>query len=157
MALTAQLVRDDRRADREALDVDGTLRGVENTPTDVVVEDLSATGFRIRTHAGLNLGETVSIGIPGIGRRQAEVIRRTEGGFGCAFVEPIDPRLVAAPLTAQPVVTGDFGGLDVEAVRRWSLDNPPHVEPLSRGQRILVLGGLGVVGWLAVLGIASLL
>lgn len=158
MALTAQLVRDDRRADRETLDVAGTLRHVRNVPIDVIVEDLSATGFRMRTQATLNLQEKVTIGIPGIGQRAAYVVRHTAEGFGCEFVEAIDPRLVTIPSTAQSVVEADFGGqLDPSLVHEWSRANPPQVERFPQGRRLLLVGGLGVAGWLAVLGILSLL
>ncbi len=157
MALTAKLVRDDRRADREMLDVGGTLRHVPHLPIDVVIEDLSSTGFRMRTHADLDLQETVTIGIPGIGQRAALIVRCSEGGFGCEFVEPIDPHLVFAPSTAQPVVTAQFGQVDADAVRRWSIENPPEVARWPQARRLLVLGGLGVGGWLAALGMISLL
>lgn len=158
MALTAQLVRDDRRADRETLDVAGTLRHVRNVPIDVIVEDLSATGFRMRTHTNLNLQEKVTIGIPGIGQRAAHVVRHTTDGFGCEFVEAIDPRLVTVPSTAQSVVEADFGGqLDPELVREWSRANPPQVERFAQNRRLLIVSGLGVAGWLALIGVISLL
>ena len=157
MALTAQLVRDDRRADRERLDVASTLRHVRNVPIDVIVEDLSATGFRVRTQADLALQERVTIGIPGVGQRAAHVVRHTAKGFGCEFVEPIAPQLVAAPMTAQSVLEADFGGqLEVAFVREWSRANPPQVVRFSQARRLLVIGGLGVAGWLALLGVVSL-
>lgn len=157
MALTAQLVRDDRRADREAIDVAGTLRPAPGRPIDVIVEDLSATGFRMRTQARLDLQEQVTIGIPGIGQRRAHVVRRTADGFGCEFVEALDPRLVSTAATAQSVVDGGFGGqIDEDMVRQWSRANPPQVERFAYGRRLLIVGGLGIAGWLAVLGIVSL-
>ncbi len=158
MALTAQLVRDDRRAGREALDVGGTLRHVRNMPIDITIEDLSATGFRMRTNTVLGLQERVSIGIPGIGQRPAYVVRQTADGFGCEFVDAIDPRLVTVPSTVQSVVTADFGGqIDAQLVRDWSLANPPQVERWPQASRLFIIGGLGVVGWLALVGVTSLL
>lgn len=157
MALTAKLLRDDRRADREALDVAGTLRHLRNVPIDVVIEDLSATGFRMRTRADLSLQERVMIGIPGIGQRAAYVVRHAAGCFGCEFVEAIDPRLVAMPSTVQSVVEANFGGqLDTALVREWSLVNPPQIERLSQVHRLLIVSGLGIAGWLALLGAVSL-
>ena len=158
MALMAQLVRDIRGAERESLDVAGTLRHVRNGPIDVVVEDLSATGFRVRTQVRLDLHEKVTVGIPGVGQRSAYVVRETPDGFGCEFVTAIDPQLVSAPSTARSVVEVDFGGqLNPALVEQWSRANPPQVERLSRGQRFLIVGGLGVAGWLTVLGLIFLL
>ncbi|TPG54743.1 PilZ domain-containing protein [Sphingomonas glacialis] len=158
MALIAKLVRDSRGAERETLDVAGTLRHVRNGPIDVVVEDLSVTGFRVRTEVGLDLHEKVTVGIPGIGQRTAYIVRQTGDGFGCEFLKPIDPQLVSAPANARSVVEVDFGGqLDQAMVREWSRQTPPEVERVSRGQRLLVVGGLGVAGWLTVIGIIALL
>jgi hypothetical protein len=158
MALKARLIRDSREGKREAVDVAGTLRHVRNVPIDVIVEDLSTTGFRVRTDARLGLDEKVTVGIPGVGQHAASVVRRTSDGFGCEFITPIAPQHVSAPSYARSVVEVDFGGqLDPVTVSEWSRANPPEVQRLSRGRRLLIVGGLGVAGWLAVLGIVSLL
>lgn len=158
MALRAKLVRDSRGAERENLDIAGTLRDVRNEPIDIIVEDLSATGFRVQTQVRLHLDEKVTVGIPGVGQRVAYVVRATGDGFGCEFVNPIDQQLVSAPPTARSVVEVDFGGqLDPARVLEWSRENPPHVERLSRGQRLLVVGGLGLAGWVIVAAIIAVL
>ncbi|MDB5701420.1 MAG: PilZ protein [Sphingomonadales bacterium] len=158
MALTAQLLRDDRRAERKELHVAGTLRHVGNIPIDVVVEDLSATGFRMLTQANLQLGEKVTVGIPGVGQRAAHVVRHTDNGFSCEFVDAIDARLVTMPSTAQSVVEADFGRqLDVGLLSEWSRANPPQIERLSQSRRLLIFGGIGVAGWLIILGFITLL
>ena len=42
-------------------------------------------------------------------------------------------------------------------MHEWSRANPPQVERVPQSRRLLIVGGLGVAGWLAVLGILSLL
>lgn len=157
MALAAQFVRNDRRADRETLDVAGTLRPIPTMPIDVVVEDLSTTGFRMRTRTALKLAEKITIGIPGIGQRAAYVVRRTADGFGCEFTEAVDVRLVGKAASVEPLVEANFAGsVHPAIIREWSRANPPQVKPFARASRLLIVGGLGLAGWMMVLGIASL-
>ncbi|MFS0773306.1 PilZ domain-containing protein [Sphingomonas sp. 1P08PE] len=113
MALTAQLFRADeeRASDRQPVNLDGTLRKQDDhRPLDVMIEDLSSTGFRMSCGEPLALDATVSIGIAGLGRHTARVVRSAAPYYGCRFVSPVD---IAGIDTAAPVaniVAADFGG-----------------------------------------------
>ena len=93
MALIARVYRSEpverRRAVRYPMEVGATLRGVEGEPIDVLIYELSLTGFRMETPAALDLEESVWICIGGTQVNAALVARRGPTGYGCEFVTPI--------------------------------------------------------------------
>lgn len=96
--------RDDQRStERYAGARDATLRDSEASPQDAVVEDLSRTGFRLAPGAMLTLGDRISIGLPGIGRRAAQVLRVGDDGIGCTFDVPLAPGEMERALTTAPL------------------------------------------------------
>ena len=52
MPFVAKLYDDDRSAERYPVLLDGTLRNPQAEPQDVVIDDLSASGFRTATARG---------------------------------------------------------------------------------------------------------
>lgn len=102
MGIVAQLYRDARWAARRKVEIEATLRDPDWSPADAVVEDLSASGFRVVVAADLAEGAEVSLGIAGIGLRHARVVRRTEDGYGCEFLIPLTEAQVQAALQARP-------------------------------------------------------
>lgn len=93
MALIARVYRSDpderRAAVRYPVEVGATLRAADGQPLDVLVYDLSMTGFRIETPEALDLDAPIWIGIAGTRVNAAIVARRGPNGYGCAFVTPI--------------------------------------------------------------------
>ena len=93
MALIARVYRSEpverRRAVRYPMEVGATLRSAEGEPIDVLIYDLSLTGFRMETPAALDLEESVWIGIGGTQVNAALVARRGPTGYGCEFITPI--------------------------------------------------------------------
>ena len=93
MALIARVYRSDpderRAALRYPVEVGATLRASDGQPLDVLVYDLSMTGFRIETPEALDLDAPIWIGIAGTRVNAAVVARRGPNGYGCAFVTPI--------------------------------------------------------------------
>lgn len=117
MAVVARLYQDMRDAERYAVAIDGTLRNAYAEPQDVVVEDLSATGFRTDFATGLAIGDIVTLGLYGAGLRSARVMREDSGRFACQFLValteqelafalvqacPPEPIRFPVPSTAQP-------------------------------------------------------
>ncbi|GGB25971.1 hypothetical protein GCM10011380_14450 [Sphingomonas metalli] len=111
MALTAQLFRadDERAADRRSVNLDGTLRQQDDRrPVDVMIEDLSATGFRMVCSEPMALDATITVGIAGLGRHVALIVRSAPPQYGCRFLSPIDVSGVEA--SVQPTILApDFG------------------------------------------------
>lgn len=114
MALTAQLFRadDERAADRQTVNLDGTLRQEDDCrPVDVTIDDLSATGFRMTCAERLPVNAMVSVGIAGLGRHSARVVRSSGEQYGCRFLVPLDVQgRVVAP--ADTIVAADFRRAD---------------------------------------------
>lgn len=90
MSFVAKLYQDDRSAERHPVLLDGTLRNARAEPQDVVIEDLSATGFRTAKAAGIAVGDVITLGIFGIGLRSASVQRESDGQHGCQFFVPLN-------------------------------------------------------------------
>jgi len=109
MALAAKLYRDERAADRQAVNLDATLRKPDQRPVDILIEDLSATGFRMTGAGDLALGAVLSVGISGVGRRDARIVRHGDDHYGCEFLVPIAAAEIARAQTVDTIVRADFG------------------------------------------------
>lgn len=145
MAVVARLYRDHRGAARHGVALEATLRDNDRRPHDVVVEQLSKTGFLIPAMAQLAPGEQVTIGIPGIGMCHARVVREAEAGFGCEFLHPLsEDELAEAMVTkpAEPIPLSLFRFSSIEAPGAGLIDDrwPWRV-------RVWSLIGLAVVFW----------
>jgi len=94
MALIARVYRSDpderRGATRYPVLVDATLRAEDDgQPLDVLIYDLSMTGFRMETSEPLEPEAEIWIGIAGTRVAATVVSRRGPLGYGCEFVTPI--------------------------------------------------------------------
>lgn len=148
MSFVAKLYEDDRSAERFPVLLDGTLRNPQAEPQDVVIDDLSATGFRTATARGLVVGDIITLGIFGVGLRTARVQRADDGHYGCRFVAPLTAEELASALAglvppdpiqfpAPELVAA--AKVDQPAVREWSL---------SPRMRVLCVTAAGVAPWL---------
>jgi hypothetical protein len=152
MPFVAKLYDDDRSAERYPVLLDGTLRNPQAEPQDVVIDDLSASGFRTATARGLAVGDTITLGIFGVGLRTARVQRAGDGHYGCQFVAPLTAEELASALGGltppDPIVFPGQGlvqqpGTGVSVEPEWSL---------SGRMRLLVIGAAAVIPW-TVLGL----
>jgi hypothetical protein len=108
MLLQAVLVpepKGDRRSsERQVVNQRSTLRGDSRVACDVYVRDLSPTGFSVTTDGTLAMGSIVSIGLPGYGQADAQVVHRIVGGYGCEFLQPLGMEAVQRAFRDNPVV-----------------------------------------------------
>ena len=109
MALIARVYRSDpderRGATRHTVLVDATLRAAhDGQPLDVLIYDLSMTGFRMETSEALDPEATIWIGIAGTRVNAAVVSRRGPTGYGCEFVAPITFYQLTEALNPAPTV-----------------------------------------------------
>ena len=109
MALIARVYRSDpderRGATRYPVLVDATLRAADDgQPLDVLIYDLSMTGFRMETSETLDPEATIWIGIAGTRVNAAVVSRRGPNGYGCEFVTPITFYQLTEALNPEPTV-----------------------------------------------------
>lgn len=133
--------RDDQRStERFAGARDATLRDAGAVPRDAIVGDVSRTGFRITGAADLIVGDCISIGVPGLGQRAAQVVRMDEGGAGCVFDVVLTPSEIDHVLASQPLTPLAF------PIERLPADEaPPASAGVMRGPLRLALLAAGVV------------
>ncbi len=153
MAMTAQIygADDDRAADRQRVDLDGTLRHEDDhRPVDVMIEDVSATGFRMSCAERLPVNAVIWIGIAGLGRHQARIVRSGGGEYGCRFLTPISVTGLVDQ-SPQTIVTGRFSQPGIAAPTAL-----PETPPLDAGEQRLrmyrgpiILAGL-ILPWIAI-------
>lgn len=129
MSILAKLIDDARSAERYPVELDATVRNAAARPYDVVIDDLSTTGFRMVGGPHMEIGSPVSIGFAGIGIQPARVTRLHNDSYGCEFVTPLSVADLTAARTAAPTAPIAFPALPTQA---WLPATPePYVEPYS--------------------------
>lgn len=113
--IAAKLYRSDRASDRVSLGRESTMRDEHGAPVDIVIEDVSESGCRIRLGEPPASGEVIRIGIAGIGVKMATVIWHDAAVAGCAFAKPLTPFELEKTLTADTLVMGSFAPHDAVA------------------------------------------
>lgn len=146
MQINAQIISDDRGSERFIASLDATLRDRVTRPHDVMIEDLSLTGFRLSGGPKLNIGEQASIGFAGIGVQQVRVIRQDGNTYGCEFITPITQEKLSAALTAEPVSSIAFPAIG-------PLPFEPFVEPYSGRTKLAIATVAAVGGWIVATGL----
>jgi uridylate kinase len=137
MALIARVYRSDpderRGATRYPVLVDATLRAADDgQPLDVLIYDLSMTGFRMETSEALDPEATIWIGIAGTRVNATVVSRRGPTGYGCEFVTPITFYQLSEALNPAPtIVSLDRPGRSGE-VERAAITVPWGAIPCGR-------------------------
>lgn len=78
-----------RAAQRASVSATARLREAGRTPFEVILSDLSATGFRMETFARLQVGAKIWVNLPDLAPLEA-FVRRCDGQiYGCEFVRPL--------------------------------------------------------------------
>lgn len=151
MALVAKLYNDDRLAERYAVRLDGTLRNTNAVPQDVVIDDLSATGFRTTSATGLSINDVITLGIFGVGLRSAQVSRESDDSYGCQFLEPLTAQELSfalqgiTPPDPIPIPGQPQTGAPVKAFAL--LDNEGRLSPRLR---LLSITAVAVIPWIVI-------
>jgi hypothetical protein len=153
MAILATLHGDDRAADRHELDAKATLRPGQDTPLDILIANISATGCLFVCSTPLGVDDAISIGIAGLGRIPAQIVRAQDSRYGASFVIPLALSDIKNAL-ALPINT--VVPFPIEIVSSPVTDEASLVEKLSMRRRIVILIALVVVIWSVVVGAALL-
>lgn len=85
-----QVVQDERRGDRRALDLTASLAMTGGAGIGCVISNISTTGFMARTYAAVAEGGSIWLRIPGFPALPARVIWSRDGRIGCAFDRLLD-------------------------------------------------------------------
>jgi PilZ domain len=154
MALLAKAVLTGRVHDRRPVRLDGTLR-VDDKPFDVVIHDLSVSGFRARTNADLQPGDRVAIGSPAIPLREAVVVWARVGEVGFEFVNPLRAFEVAAAEPLDTVVQFSTGDICAPPGRAETPE--PAIEKWPKFLRAAFIIGSSLVLWGTIIALLRLL
>lgn len=152
MALLAKLYVSGRTAERRVIEADATLRQNDQVPVDVLVADLSTTGCLFLCDTPLASGDEISIGIAGLGRHQARVVRSMDQRYGCTFLTP----LTDADVTAASGAPGET----IVHFPTWSFGTVPEEEslPVTRlpgPVRLVILIATVMGSWSALIALLS--
>ncbi|MBW6531492.1 PilZ domain-containing protein [Sphingomonas citri] len=146
--VAARVYRTRRAGERYDTDAPTTLRGASQVPLDVVVDQISLSGCHIVTPEEVSVGELISLGIAGLGRVEALVVRRTRTGYGCAFISHVPPSLLARVGEDTPVVALS----DDRPLHVFDADaDVPDVEKLPIRTRFLLIAGFCALSWIAII------
>ena len=145
MALAAKIHRSERGYERRPIDIASTLRDRDWTAIDVVIEDVSQTGFRIQQGPELALNEPITLGLPGMGTRAASVVRKTSGGYGCEFHNALGVAELAAVLAGMSSVPIPFPKIRPEAFAAPAMS--PSLISYPRKVRMLGALALAAASW----------
>lgn len=84
-----------RRSGRLELSGATQMRCSDRETVEVVVRDISLSGFRADCNHPVLIGSYVSIDLPGVGAVQAQVRWRVGGRLGARFLDPVNLRRCA--------------------------------------------------------------
>ena len=146
-AIHGTLYRCARMSERLALGRSSTLRTSGGAPIDVIVEDLSVTGCRIRTSLQMQNGEELVIGLPGVGTRAGRVVWSDGTEIGCEFEAPLTAAEVHETRTTETVIQGQFA-----TFRRSVVTAPSQSEEnrFSVRYRLASIVSAAIIAWLLI-------
>ncbi|MFC3441723.1 PilZ domain-containing protein [Sphingobium rhizovicinum] len=150
--IAAKIYPLERTVDRFVVNRPSTMRDQEGAPIDVVIEDISETGCRIRSDAIPAIDDEIRIGIAGIGIRNARVIWSDDRSFGCTFDDALSAHNVAMTMEAATLVQGVF--------EKPGIGPAPEATPdgaLGPRSKLLIIVGAAAFSWLLFLGAAKLI
>jgi hypothetical protein len=151
MAIAAQLYRDARWEERHHVDLAATLRDLGGSPIDIVIEDVSRSGFCIAEVPDLSLGAVIGIGVQGADRRRARVVWRAHGNQGLEFLQPLSQAELEIVLSAPAFeatrldVPGSGNVSSAQAVR------------LSYRARTMIIVGTSLMLWCGIIATLAVL
>ena len=131
-----------REEDRISVGRACVLRAAGRPPVHSALLDLTRHGCRIRTGHPLAVGESVRLGLAGVGTIEASVVWSEGTQYGCEFIGSLRPGAVS------DATRGNVVNFDVS----------PAAKPFkwSPRQRVLTLAAYALTPWLAI-GAAVLL
>jgi hypothetical protein len=146
MAIAVRLFFDDalhvsRRAHRTTRAIEATVRLGDTQACDAFIHNLSVSGCLVETPIELDDGETVSIGIAGLGMISACVTRRDDVGYGLSFDTLLSEAALAEAGRYETVVTLPF------VVKAQPESSMPSPDRWSRRTRLLVILGIASSCW----------
>jgi len=134
-----------RQHERTTLQRRTTLRDEEGWARDVILEDLSLSGFKMESDERLIPGQLILIGLEGVGARSAKVMWSRDDQAGCRFTRPITQSEMDTTLTASVVIETNFAFSRAPVGQK--APDAPEQEGLSARRRLAIILVAGTVFW----------
>ena len=142
-----------RTSERLAISRASTLRARDGQPIDVVIEDISATGCRIRIPLPLAVEDRLMIGLAGVGARSCRVVWAKDAEVGCEFDTPLTFAEIEETRFARTLRQGRFPTIAVPVERPAA---PIDEKRLGARHSLLIMFGAGAAAWLILCAAAVL-
>jgi hypothetical protein len=152
MAALATLFVEPRATERFVAKLVSMLHRSGATPTELLIENLSLTGFSAPAVSGVRLSDVVGIELPHLSTRDAKVIRAAHDRIGCEFLVALsEAELIRAlePSTPKPAKRSPIAADDLAYAE-------PVVVPFARWVRGTLAITLAVASWAGVIGLLKL-
>ena len=155
MIADTKLLNNDRAVRRETALI-GTMRDA-GRPFDIVIADLSVSGFRAKSDVPLAIGDMVAVSFGTLRDHEAVVVRHTpDGDSGFSFVLPITQNQVFQARPTDTVVRGQFAPLPMPTAGTDDRFESPLVDDRwPRRTRALFILTTSLTCWLAIGGVAA--
>lgn len=138
-----------RVAERRPLQAEATVRDETLRPIDVTIVDLSSSGCLIEGAGEIQVPSVVNIGIGGIGRISARVVRREGQRYGCSFLVPLSEETVSLASAVDTVVSFPAAAFPTPA--SFGESSMPDPSRWPRPVRTTVVIGGAILTWAVVL------
>jgi len=135
--IQARIWNSNRWHERTSVQRRTTLRDEGGTASDVILEDLSLTGFRMSSTDTVVPGQSILVGLEGVGVRAAKVVWSKDDAAGCEFDNPISRSEMDATMNASVVIANAFAFTKAPAE-----EDAPELAPqpgLSRRRRCAII------------------
>lgn len=149
MAVAAQLKVLDR-SERRWIEVPGTVRsGID--PLDIMILNLSSTGFLARLDKDLEVGRVVSVGAASIGRVGAHVVWKEDDLHGFEFDEPLASDVVREASRVENVIAMvQASGAQLKDEQTFGYADDDTARFSARSRMMIILGS-AVASWTGVI------
>lgn len=137
----AQLLTNRRAVDRAEAGRVSTIRQEDRIPVDMIIDDLSCGGCRVSGELGLEEDDRVTIGLPGVGIRTAQVVWSKDGSTGLVFDIPLTGEDIIVARKVDTLIDGRFTMADPMP------DAIDEGEALSPSRRLGIIIGAAVFAW----------
>lgn len=138
LAATLTKLGTERGSPRQTVNLRGTLRDADDAPSEIVILDVSESGFlaELPASAALALDTRVRVAATMLGAHEAVVVRRDGALHGFAFARPLGPDAVIGLDGEQTSSVTRFPGV--------SLPVPPQADVVMPG-RLSARASLGIM------------
>ena len=146
-AIQGTLYRSVRTSERMPLGRSSTLRTSDGAPIDIIIEDLSMSGCRIRAPLHVGPEEELAIGLPGVGRRRCRVAWSNGLESGCEFEAPLTAAEIYNTRVTETLVQGQFSTLPLSPTAAQAAT---HGSRLSARHSLIAIIAAALAAWLGI-------